>query len=84
MYIEGSVIIFNFFKYGLHCVVLEIFAIKLIALFYDYLIFLRFLEFPQNKVPLFKYEYKYKKYMVLTVFLYTNDLMVLITKFCMI
>jgi len=35
MYVPGSVIIFNFLKYGLHLVVTEILAINLIALFHN-------------------------------------------------
>jgi hypothetical protein len=80
MYIHGSVIIFNFFKYGLQLVVLEILAINLIVLFCYLKTFLRFLTFPQNKIPCFKHECIYAKYMVFTIFLFTNDLFLLQNK----
>jgi hypothetical protein len=73
IYIQGGVIIFNFFKHGLQLVVLEILAINLIALFCTLKTFLRFLTFPQNKTPYFKDECMYAKYKVLTIFLFTND-----------
>jgi hypothetical protein len=47
--------------------VLEILAINVIALFVVWRTFLRFLKFPQNKLPYFKDECKYAKYMVLTI-----------------
>jgi hypothetical protein len=34
--------------------------------------------FPQNKIPYFRNECTYAKYVVLTRFLFTNDLVVLI------
>ena len=80
MCIQGSVIIFNFLKYGLQLVVLEILAINLIALSLCFKTFLRFLTSPQNKIPYFRDECMYAKYMVLTIFLFTNDLIVLIAK----
>jgi hypothetical protein len=61
-------------------VVLEILAINLIALFCSLKTFLKFLTFPQNKIPYFKDECIYAKYMVLTIRLFTNDLIVFIAK----
>jgi hypothetical protein len=59
-------------KYGLK-LVLETLAINLIAHSYHWKIFVRFLDFPQNKMPYFKDECKYAKYMVFTVFLFKNE-----------
>ena len=45
-----SVTNFIFLKYGFQLVVLEILAMNLFAIFCNLQIFLRFLEFPQNKI----------------------------------
>jgi hypothetical protein len=71
--------ILNFVKYGLQLVVLEILAINLIALLCSLKTFLRFLTFPQNKIPYFKDDCKGAKYVVLTIF-FANDLVVFIAK----
>jgi hypothetical protein len=49
----GSVIIFNFLKYGMQLVVLEILAVNLSALVCNLKTFMRCVEFPQNKIPYF-------------------------------
>ena len=61
---------------------LEILAMKLFAIFFNLQFFLRFLEFPQNKILYFKDDCKYAKYMLWTVYIYlhTNDFVVLIAK----
>jgi hypothetical protein len=74
MYIQGRVMIFNFFKYGLQLEVLEISAISLIALFCTLKTFCGFPAFPQNKIPYLKNECMYAKYTILTQFLFADDL----------
>ena len=75
MYVQGSVILFNSFKYGLQ-LVLETLAINPIALFCGLKIVLMFFKFPQNKMSYFKYA----KYMVLSTFLLTDGLKGVIVK----
>jgi hypothetical protein len=80
IYKHGSVIICHFLKYGMQLVVLEISAINLIAVFNNLKTILRFLEFSQNKILHFNNECKYAKYMILIIFLFTNDFIVLSAK----
>ena len=40
--------------------------------------------FPLNIIPYFKDECKYAKYMFITIFLFTNDLIVLIPKYSLL